>query len=232
MKKCTRPSDLVLMVAIFISGTCFGQNCPDDSLLNLGTIDAHWFFSEKNLKISFPLPSGWYMYDYHAEDKKYLRIGSDYRKMCSDIFAGGGGAFMRLDQLKKFPLGVQINILGLSKFEDTATVILSPDERLDTSIIFSLGYTDTTDIHFFLKEYYKKIMRNAGDPPEIRPGKMGNLDYEFISITAPNKAGVLQDHLFCARNFGCFNLLIRIIYQTQSGRALIFDACKDLKLYD
>jgi len=220
------------MAAIFISGNCFGQNCPDDSSFNLGTVDAHWFFRNKSLKISLQLPSGWYMYDYHVQDKKYLRIGSDYRKMSSDIFAGGEGPLVDLAQIKKLPFGVQINILSLSKFADTTSVILSPEERLDTAIIFSIGHTDTADIHFFLREYYKKFMRNAVDPPEIRPGRIGNLDYEFISVSALNRAGEMRNILFCARNFGCINLLISITYETESGRTLIFDAIKDLKLYD
>jgi hypothetical protein len=230
MKRGIWGSGIISLFILFFARDSIAQNCPDDSLLNFGTIDAHWFYRNESLKISLQLPSGWYMYDYHGTDKKYIRIGSDYRKMSSDLFAeGGGGAWIQMSELKKLPIGVQPSILSLSKIADTASIVLSPEEKHDTSITFNVAFADTTDIQVYLKTYYKKIRPNDPVVPEIKDGRIGDLDYKYISVPALNRAGLEEQNLFCGRNFGCINLTIRITYLNASGRSQIFGACKELK---
>jgi hypothetical protein len=221
---------LLLITALCSGDLCLAQHCPEDSLLNLGTVDAHWFYRNESLNLSLPLPEGWYLYDYLATERKYLRVGSDYRKMSAALFAGGSGPNIDFAQLDKLPFGAEPILLSLASIADTASIIISPDEKHDTTISFRAAYADTTDVNALLKGFYKRIIRNSVDTPEIRSGKIGNLDYRFISVTAPNRAGLMENNLFCARNFGCINLLIRITYLSVSGRTLLFDACKELKL--
>jgi hypothetical protein len=221
---------LIAVLILFFALDCPAQNCPDNRSVNLGTVDAQWIYKNETLKIVFALPEGWFLYDYLATDKKYLRIGSDYRKMSAELFAGGEGPTLDLAQLKKMPFGFEPVILSLAKLADTGSVVPTPAEILDTSISFRVTAADTSDVSQYLRGFYKKIMRNAIDSPEVKLGKIGGLDYQFISVTAPNRKGLTEYNLFCARNFGCINLLIRICYLTESGRALIFDACQPLKL--
>jgi hypothetical protein len=230
MKRYLRLIQLIVMLIVILGLWAPAQNCPDNGLVKLGTVDAQWVYKNEMLKISFALPEGWYWYDYLAADKKYLRIGSDYRQMSAELFAADAGPVLDLAQLKKLPFGFEPVILSLAKLEDTQSVIASPQEILDTSISLRVTVADTVDIDQYLKNFYKKIMRNGIDSPEVRPGKIGGLDYQCISVVAPNRKGLTVHNLFCARNFGCINLLIRICYLTESGRSLIFDACQPLKL--
>jgi hypothetical protein len=229
MKRTLRMIFAFCLLILFSSRSGLAQNCSDGTI-NLGTLDAHWYYKNDNLKISFQLPEGWYYYDYMAQERKYLKVGSDYLKMSAELYAGGDGPILDLAQLKNMPYGYGPVMLSLARFEDTASLIVSPTERLDTAVSLRVYYADTTNVDPFLKLVAKKMNPAGADNPEIQDGKIGTLDYRYLKVPLMNKSGQTVENLIGARNFGCVNVLIRISYITATGRSQIFDACRDLKL--
>lgn len=221
----------LLPVLLFVipSFCGFAQNCEEGSL-NLGTVNDQWVYKNNNLKISFKLPEGWYMFDFPATEKKYLRIGSDYRKMSEVLFGNGDGPMLDMAQVKQLPFDYALIILSLAKLADTAAVIPAPKEVQHNALSLRAYYADTADADTFLKTVYKKVSGKTSGEPEIKEGKLGDLDYRFFSLAAKGPDGNMENKIYGARNFGCVNILIRILYNTDTDLSAINDACGELKI--
>src|SRR5215467_9488416 len=130
-----------------------GQKC-DSGTLNLGTVSSNWLYKNSDLQIAFQLPDGWYMYDYPAHEKKYLRIGSDYRKMSEVLFEQGSWSGPNVDmaQLKQLGLDYPMTFFSIIKLDDTVPAILSENELQQNYSLSMRGYyADTADTDSFLK---------------------------------------------------------------------------------
>jgi hypothetical protein len=224
---------LVILLSIsFFSNKSLAQHC-EDSTINLGTVDSTWLYQNKDLRISFQLPEGWYLYDDFLSEKKYLRIGSDYKKMSEVIFANSStGPEVDLAQMKNLSFEYALMFLSLTKMTDTASVIISPIEiQQNYTVSLRAVYADTLNSpDLFLKAYYKRISGKNEDVPVIKDGKLGDLDYRYFELSIMNKKGTVENKIFGARNFGCVNMLIRIIYVNDADLATITDTFKQLKM--
>ena len=219
----------LLLIILFFYNNCFSQ-C-DQGTLNLGTVDSSWIYKNKSIKISFQLPQGWYMYDQVATDKKYLKIGSDYRKMSEVLFAGGAGPEIDMAQVKTLPFEYALTLLSLAKLDDTIAVIPADNEKKQNSTIsFRAYYADTTDADHFLKIIYKKVTKRNDGMPEIKEGKLGELDYKYILLSFSNKSGAIENWIYGVRNFGCIHVVIRMIYISEADLSQIIEACGQLKM--
>ncbi len=212
---------------IFLFANSIAQNCESGSL-NLGTVNEQWVYKNNLLKISFPLPQDWYLYDFPATEKKYLRVGSDYRRMSEVLYGNGDGAALDMARVKQLPFDYALILLSLAKLPDTAAVVPATKEALHNAISLRAYYADTSDAVTFLKTVYKKVTGKTTEP-EVKDGKLGELDYQFFSVTAKNSDGSTENRIYGVRNFGCINILIRISYATDADLAALTDACKELK---
>ena len=220
---------VTVLVFLFFTYSSLAQNC-ESGLLSLGMIDSQWVYKNKDLKISFKLPVGWYLFDQVATEKKYLRIGSDYGKI-SEPLADRDGPTVDLAQLKQLPIEYALTLLSLAKLQDTLSVIPSANEiQQNYTISFRTYYADTVGTDRFLKMFYKKITRQNAQDPEIKDGKLGEMDYKYFLLKTTNKSGEIENRIFGVRNFGCTNLMVRITYLTDADFLLISDICNELKI--
>jgi len=220
---------ITLSFFLFLNHSSFSQNCESGSL-SLGMVDSQWVYKNKDLKISFILPRGWYLFDQVATEKKYLRIGSDYGKI-SEPMADREGPTVDMAQVKQLPFEYALTLLSIAKLQDTLPVIPSANEiQQNCTISFRAYYADTSTVDQFLKMFYRKITRQKGADPEIKEGKLGELDYKYILIKMANKSGEIENRVFGVRNFGCINVMVRITYITDADFSLISDICSELKI--
>jgi len=227
MKQYRFVAQMILM-SLFFPAISRAQQCEDSSV-NLGRIDQHWLYTDEDFKISFQLPEGWYLLDELALEKKYIKIGSDYRKL-SEPIANPIGPVVELKQLKSHPLDLGVTFFSLAKLEDTTLIIPAANELQQNQIISCRAYyAETKEADTVLKALYKKFTRSQ-DMPEIKNGKLGELEYRYILLAVKNKAGIIENKIFGVKNFGCVNMILRITYITDADLAAINDACKELKV--
>jgi len=232
MRKSRFYSSAILLLISFLSNECVAQHCEDSSV-NLGTVDSNWLYQNKDLRISFQLPEGWYLYDNFLSEKKYLRIGSDYKKLSEVIFTNSStGPEVDLAQMKNLSFEYALMFLSLTKMADTASIIVSPIEiQQNYTVSLRACYADTlSNPDLFLKVYYKKITGRSENMPLIKDGKLGDLEYRYFELPIMNKKGTIENKIFGARNFGCVNMLIRITYLTDTDLALINGTFRKLKM--
>ncbi|PWT75106.1 MAG: hypothetical protein C5B59_09655 [Bacteroidetes bacterium] len=226
-------SAFFLSVAIsFFCTDSMAQNC-DDSSINLGVISDHWVYRNKSFKLNMQLPEGWYLFDYPATEKKYLRIGSDYSKMSSVLFdnAPDAGPTVDIGQIKPLPVEYALTVLSLAKLQDTADVVLSGNEiQQNYTVSLRVAYADTSGEDNFLKAFYKKLTRQQNKEAEIKEGKLGDLNYKYILLHSTTKSGVAENRIFGIKNFGCVDLIIRMTYDTDADLSVINDVFKELKM--
>jgi len=219
---------MILMILIF-PAICFGQHCEDSSF-NLGKIDDHWLYKNENLKISFQLPEGWYLFDQLASEKKYVKIGSDYRKLSEPMVDNGPGPIIALSQIKSYPLDYALTLFSIAKLSDSALLIPAANElQQNNTISCKAYYAEIKETDELLKVLFRKFTGNS-DAPEIKEGRLGEIEYKYISLTVTNKTGITEKRIFGARNFGCVNIIIRINYITDADLSGINDACRELKI--
>jgi hypothetical protein len=223
----------VFLLSIF-SGTrgfCQERRC-EDSVLNLGTVDSSWTYRNRQLGIEFPLPQGWYMFDYVAMERKYLRVGSDFGKMSSVLFDDGpfSGVMMTLADIKKLNFAYAQTILSLAKLPDSANLVLSSGEARNNTVSFRIHYADSSDANAFLQGFYKQITRQTRELPVLFDKKIGDISCRCFTINMSVPGGGEQPNLLCAHYLGCTQLLIRITYPSEAGLAIILDACGALRL--
>jgi len=220
---------LAMLIILFFPAISFAQHCEDNSL-NLGKIDNHWLYKNEDLKISFQLPSGWYMYDQLATEKKYVQIGTDYRKLSEPLVDKGPGPVVALSQIKTYPLDYALTLLSIAKLPDTVSFITADNEFQQNYILsFKAYYAEIKEVDQLLKILYRKITGRT-DEPEIKEGKLGELDYKYMLLAIKNNEGVVENRIFGAKNFGCINMIIRLTYIADDDLLMITDVCKDLKL--
>src|SRR5882724_3400250 len=218
----------VILIFLFFPVISHAQQCEDSSI-NLGRIDEHWLYTNQDIKISFQLPEGWHLFDGVGIEKRYIKIGSDYRKL-SEVVVNSIGPVVDLKEIKKYPLDLGLTLFSLAKLEDTAALIPSPNEfQQNKTISCKAYYAETKEADTLLKALYKKLTRSP-DTPQIKNGKLGDLEYKYISLAVKNKTGAVENKIFGVRNFRCVNIILRITYITDDDLASINDACKELKI--
>jgi hypothetical protein len=220
---------LIAITFLFFPAISPAQQCVDSSV-NLGKIDSAWLYNNPSFHFSFKLPDGWYFFDQLASQKKYIRIGSDYKKLSAPLADDGPGPIVGLDQIKEHPLDFSLNLFSLARFNDTVPDMPAANElQQNKTVSCKAYYAEIKDSIELLKALYKKYTGGSKDEPQIKTARLGELEYSYFSLLITNKAGVAENRIFGVRNFGCVNLIVRITYLTDADLAAVDDACKDLK---
>lgn len=221
---------LAMSTFLFSPQISSAQHCEDSSV-NLGKIDSTWLYINPSIKVSFKLPTGWYLFDQLAAEKKYIRIGSDFAKLSAPLADKGPGPIVGLDQIKNHPLDYSMSLVSLAKLDDTAALVPAATEfQQNKTISCRAYYAEIKDSIELLKVLYKKFTGSSKEEPQIKDGKLGALEYKYFSLAITNKAGISENKIFGVRNFGCINIIIRITYITDADLAALNDACKDLQM--
>jgi hypothetical protein len=227
-----RSSPFLILAVLFtalawpVSGRA--QHC-EDSTVFLGRLDSDWLYRNESLGLAFPLPQGWYFYDYLGQQRKYLRVGSDYR-LLSSSYVEGRGATVQIPELKRVGFAFAPTLLSLARLDDSANLVTADREIEQKMISFRACYADTSDTPGFLIQYYRRITHGTTDTPAILQGQLGGLHFDYFSVTVQTPSGQIQQNWFGARKFGCFYLLIRIIYQKEEDLEQLREACQALRM--
>ncbi|MBS1600353.1 MAG: hypothetical protein JST75_19145 [Bacteroidetes bacterium] len=218
----------LLLILIFLPVFVSAQTCVDSSF-NLGKIDSGWLYRNNNTGISFQLPQGWFFFDQIASERKYIRIGSDYAKLSAPLVDNSPGAIIALNQIQSQPLDFALTLFSIAKLDDTVALVPMANEiQSNKSISCKAYYADIKEADTLLKVLFQKYTRSK-ELPEIKEGKLGELPYKYFILAVANKTGKLEHRIYGVRNFGCFNIIIRLTYITDADLSLMNDACKDLK---
>jgi hypothetical protein len=202
------------------------QPC-DQKSINLGTISAQWVYRNPDLPINFPLPAGWFVYDYVASPKRYLRIGSDYMKMSMGLSDMSGGSSLDIVQLKNFPVQYAPILLSIAKLPDTTNMVLSAEDLVQNhTLSFRIYDAENMDAPGFLAAFYKKWTGKTIDTLQIKDMQIGSIDFKSVLIPGASKTDPAAKTLLAVKNFGCVQLLARIVYDSAGDLSEIMDACK------
>ena len=214
---------------LFFPVLVHAQECSDSSV-NLGKINQEWLYTNPSIHVSFALPQGWFFFDQLSSEKKYIKIGSDYTTLSAPLADNGPGPLVGLNQIKSHPLDFSLNLFSLAQLQDSTTTVPSPDElQQNRTVSLRAYYAEIQEDTSVLKALYRKYTRSK-QSPEIKEAKLGELTYKYFTLAVTNKAGAVENRIYGAVNFGCFNAIIRITYLTDEDLAVVNDACKDLKL--
>ncbi len=219
-----------ILAFLFYPAFVSAQECADSSV-NLGKINNDWVYTNPDIHVSFALPQGWFFYDQLASEKKYIRIGSDYTKLSAPLADNSTGPVIGLDQIQSRPLDFSLNLFSLAQLPDsTSTVPAAAELQQNRTISCKAYYAAIKEDTSLLKALYQKYTATK-QTPQINEAKLGELPYKYFTLQVTNKAGVVEKRIYGAINFGCFNLIIRIIYITDEDLAAVNDVCMNLKLF-
>ena len=219
----------IVLTSLFSPALSSAQQCADSSV-NLGKIDSNWLYQNPSTKISFQLPPSWYFFDALAPQKKYVRIGSDFTKLSAPIADNGPGPIVALDQIKAQPLDFALTLFSVAQLSDTVPIVpVANESQQNRTVSCKAYYAEVNDADTLLKVLYQKYTRSK-ELPQVKEGKLGELEYKYFLLAVAGKSGAVENRIYGAKNFGCFNVLVRITYNTPADLAAINDACKGLTL--
>ena len=150
--------------------------------------------------------------------------------MSAPIVDDGPGPIVGLDQIKPYPLDYALTLFSLAKLKDTMPLVAAATElQQNNTISIKAYYAEIKEADELLKVLYRKFTGTTGEP-EVKNGKLGELEYKYMIVPVTNKSGTAENRIYGVRNFGCVNVIIRIIYIADADLSTIMDACKDLKI--